>query len=717
MASTKTSKRKPPGKQYAGLVEDFKRQAHIRTIDKMQANKRPKMSEQLGDKGSTKMNVLKKEQAAGTAATATAVLQQPISAATGAGQALATQWQKEVGTARQAGQAQLEHALSPSGPSETTPTKQQTSGLLQRNRTATLEACAVVVTIVFVMAVAGVFVGAAIVRKWKATCRTEGCHMFSEALVASMDTSANPCEDFSQYVCGRYSHPRNMSVAQAALSNFRLELASTSRNESLIATGQSELQKTMRFFKSCVDVVETAGVDNTRTVLDGLRDAGIGWPSPQGASASTLVEAMVLFTEYMGWPSLLDFSIENKAQEPSQVTVLPSRLTKAMVSRGSWLKSSKSFSSFFDLVVSNYKRVAVKIPNASATFEEVMSAEQRRTSLSDYEALPGAEVTFSNNTEPTILKATEALKRALSKLPWQTLRLADLSFSTQYWTLVHKVLTGIVEAPRDFELIMAWHVVHYVAPITNRELAVAYHDFSELPLDTIHKHRRFCFRNMLQFYGVATFSMYVKEHFTKPVREQVEAVAKDIRRLYFTTLTDTTYDWASLSGPLKYLTRAQSVPRQGVSAIAQLRTADEILDGVGDIGFDIVANYRTLTVAYTKAGDDMAWLLGSELGVDWQLPFTISANNTPMLPWALSFPFYRNDVPAYLRYGAFATSFARPTALVYAMHKSKTVKEYAACCLRSFRPSPNASVVVHSWLYSSAFDAAVNLYQGARANK
>ncbi|XP_050037971.2 uncharacterized protein [Dermacentor andersoni] len=289
-----------------------------------------------------------------------------------------------------------------------------------------------------------------------------------------------------------------------------------------------------------------------------------------------------------------------------------------------------------------------------------------------------------------------ALKEALAKLPWQTLQLANLSFSTNYWPLVKKVLVGIVESPRDFELVMGWHVVHYAAPITSHELATAYHDIYASSMDAVQKHRRFCFSNAVRFFGVASFSLYVRDHYTPAVREEVESMAKAVRRTYFATLTDSTYDWASLTDTLKYLRRSQS------------HRVREILDDVGDIHFDIVANYRTMTVAYTKAGEDMEWLLGYELAENIPYPFR-TGGEASMLPWAIEFPYYRHDVPAYLRYGSFVTAFARVTAWQHRSHKSEFTKRHESCCRRSA-----ANVSLASINSASAIEASAILYQKAR---
>ncbi|XP_065284414.1 endothelin-converting enzyme 2-like isoform X2 [Dermacentor albipictus] len=628
MSQTTPSKKKSLH-PYAGLVEGIKRQEQAKA--RKQPKERPKV---LRDRRASKMSVLKQEVPGETAAVQQ---QQPISSAMGAGQALAEQWHVQGARTAPAAAKISAQGLKDSRASSTTTRK---SGGVQFHQQTVLVVAVIAVTVLLLVTVTGVLVGIGVARGKNKTCRTEGCLRYSKALLESMDTSTNPCHDFSRYVCGRYSNPRNYSVQEEAQFQFRKEIAMAARNTSLTATGQNELQKTLRFLKSCLDVVETKDIDNTDTVRSGLGDAGIGWPSLQGADADTLLKATVFFSEYLGWPSLLDYVIEHGTTHASQVTILPSRLTKAIVYRGFSHRKEEGFRHFFTLLTHNYARAANgsvnDTNNGNVTLEEVMSAEQRCVTFPDYQQGASDMVLFSNTTERSILKAMGALKEALAKLPWQTLRLANLSFSTNYWPLVKKVLVGIVESPRDFELVMGWHVVHYAAPITSHELATAYHDTFASSVDALQKHKRFCLSNTVRFFGVASYSLYVRDHYTAAVREEVESMAKAVRRTYFATLTDSTYDWASLNDTLKYLRRSQS---------HRLR---EILDDVGDIHFDIVANYRTMTVAYTKAGEDMQWLLGYELDENNPYPFR-AGGEAPMLPWAIEFPYYRHDVPAYLR--------------------------------------------------------------------
>ncbi|XP_075554866.1 uncharacterized protein LOC142587611 isoform X2 [Dermacentor variabilis] len=585
--------------QYAGLVVDIKRQAQAKA--EKQSKKRPKA---LRDRRASKMPVLKQEVPAETAAVQQQQptnqpqlqQQQPISSAMGAGQALAEQWHVQGAHCAPAPAKISPQGLKDSQAASTTTRKRTKSGGAQCNQQTLLVVAVIAVTVLLLVTVTGVFVGITVARGKNKTCLTEGCLRYSKALLESMDTSTNPCHNFSRYVCGRYSNPRNYSVQEEAHYQFRKEIAAAARNTSLTAMGQNELQKTLRFLKSCLDVVEAKDIDNTDTVRTGLGDAGIGWPSLQGADADTLLKATVFFSEHLGWPSLLDYVIEHGTTHASQVTILPSRLTKAILYRGYSHQKKEGFRHFFTLLTHNYARAANGSVNV--TLEEVMSTEQRCVTFPDYQK--------------------------------------DAS-------------------------------------------------------DT-----RFCFSNTVRFFGVASFSLYVRDHYTAAVREEVESMAKAVRRTYFATLTDSTYDWASLTYTLKYLRRSQSY---------RLR---EILDDVGDIHFDIVANYRTMTVAYTKAGDDMGWLLGHELDENIPYPFR-AGGEAPLLPWAIEFPYYRHDVPAYLRYGSFVSAFARVTAWRHRSHKAEFTKTHESCCRRS---ADNVTLAAIN--SASAIEASAILYQKAR---
>ncbi|XP_065284415.1 EEF1AKMT4-ECE2 readthrough transcript protein-like isoform X3 [Dermacentor albipictus] len=590
MSQTTPSKKKSLH-PYAGLVEGIKRQEQAKA--RKQPKERPKV---LRDRRASKMSVLKQEVPGETAAVQQ---QQPISSAMGAGQALAEQWHVQGARTAPAAAKISAQGLKDSRASSTTTRK---SGGVQFHQQTVLVVAVIAVTVLLLVTVTGVLVGIGVARGKNKTCRTEGCLRYSKALLESMDTSTNPCHDFSRYVCGRYSNPRNYSVQEEAQFQFRKEIAMAARNTSLTATGQNELQKTLRFLKSCLDVVETKDIDNTDTVRSGLGDAGIGWPSLQGADADTLLKATVFFSEYLGWPSLLDYVIEHGTTHASQVTILPSRLTKAIVYRGFSHRKEEGFRHFFTLLTHNYARAANgsvnDTNNGNVTLEEVMSAEQRCVTFPDYQQ--GA---------------------------------SDM---------------------------------------------------------------RFCLSNTVRFFGVASYSLYVRDHYTAAVREEVESMAKAVRRTYFATLTDSTYDWASLNDTLKYLRRSQS---------HRLR---EILDDVGDIHFDIVANYRTMTVAYTKAGEDMQWLLGYELDENNPYPFR-AGGEAPMLPWAIEFPYYRHDVPAYLRYGSFVNALARATAWQHRSHKAKFTKPHESCCRRSA-----GNVTLGAINSASAIEASAILYQKAR---
>ncbi|KAL3217136.1 hypothetical protein MRX96_032570 [Rhipicephalus microplus] len=60
-------------------------------------------------------------------------------------------------------------------------------------------------------------------------------------------------------------------------------------------------------------------------------------------------------------------------------------------------------------------------------------------------------------------------------------------------------------------------------------------------------HVEYCFDLTKKYMGLASIMHVSQMRFTDVVRSDVEAMARDVRRMYFSTLDQTTYDWKDLS--------------------------------------------------------------------------------------------------------------------------------------------------------------------------
>ncbi|KAK8758559.1 hypothetical protein V5799_003806 [Amblyomma americanum] len=246
--------------------------------------------------------------------------------------------------------------------------------------------------VLFAVAVTGgIAAGRFLLRKPTAVCETQGCRRYSKALLESMDTSVDPCQDFGRYVCGRYSHPNGLSVAEAAKESYRDEVVAPAHNASLSSTGQNALEKGWRFYKSCEDVVE-GGADNMAAVVAGLVEAGIGWPVPTAGKVS-LVSAMVLLATKMGWPSLLDFVVPEASGNVIQVTINRSPYSTEILTRVKDI-DTKALEAFFNLAARRIfesrkaaaKHEGAEVYRSEASFKDAVNFSSMMTLEKSYEA-------------------------------------------------------------------------------------------------------------------------------------------------------------------------------------------------------------------------------------------------------------------------------------------------------------------------------------------
>ncbi|KAL3217122.1 hypothetical protein MRX96_032556 [Rhipicephalus microplus] len=155
--------------------------------------------------------------------------------------------------------------------------------------------------------------------------------------------SAVPTCETTGCQCGHYSHPRNLSVIEAAAQSYRDEVVAPTRNDNLIGTVQNALQKSWRFYKSYEEVVDDHS-DNTAYVLKSLFDCRLSWPNPS-LTGVDLLQVIVCLSTKMAWPSLAYL----------QVTMKPSPYTQE-ISRHVQEISATAYEAFFNAAVEHFRQ-------------------------------------------------------------------------------------------------------------------------------------------------------------------------------------------------------------------------------------------------------------------------------------------------------------------------------------------------------------------------
>ncbi|KAL1472612.1 hypothetical protein MTO96_022913, partial [Rhipicephalus appendiculatus] len=342
------------------------------------------------------------------------------------------------------------------------------------------------------------------------TCKSAGCHLFSKAFQASMDTTVDPCQDFGRYVCGRYSHPRNLSVIEAAAQSYRDEVVAPARNASLIGTGQNALQKSWRFYNSCKDVLDNR-TDNTVYVVDLLRDCDLSWPTLTPYRVK-LVKTIVCLSTRMAWPSIVYFQVDSAGADVVRVTMNPSPYTKEIFQHDRGINAT-AYEAFFNAAVAHYRGAGGR---SDVNFTTMHKLEMEYASRFGEEAGP---LVFYDQRLPWVQSIATMLVQAM---PDRVHGHSKLILATNYEHFVDWFVQRILNPQRDDELMLGWHVVLHVAAVTNRQLAILFHELIGGSKDPVRQHEQYCFDLTKKYMGLASIMYVSQQRFTDAVRSDVD---------------------------------------------------------------------------------------------------------------------------------------------------------------------------------------------------
>lgn len=125
------------------------------------------------------------------------------------------------------------------------------------------------------------------------TCTSAACVSASAVIMSAMDPTADPCQDFFQYACGRWIRMNPIPEGKSTWGTFdRLwqdnQIVMKAILEQPAESVASEAEKrAQRYYQSCLDVNETMEALGGKPLLDLLEQIG-GWPAiGHGESSKT----------------------------------------------------------------------------------------------------------------------------------------------------------------------------------------------------------------------------------------------------------------------------------------------------------------------------------------------------------------------------------------------------------------------------------------------
>ncbi|XP_065301949.1 uncharacterized protein [Dermacentor albipictus] len=161
------------------------------------------------------------------------------------------------------------------------------------------------------------------------------CFSLEEDLLASINHSVHPCDDFYRHVCGGWESVRKRRH-DVPLFKYRRyadrQVISTLLGRTVPRAPKSALDKAAVFLLQCLGQGMHEGTSDMKQFL---RQLGLKWPNPSASSRADLLRSMIRASLGVGLPLLWGFHVGRDPLLPARQNALYITLDKRVLS---WMK-------------------------------------------------------------------------------------------------------------------------------------------------------------------------------------------------------------------------------------------------------------------------------------------------------------------------------------------------------------------------------------------
>ncbi|KAL1427023.1 hypothetical protein MTO96_017771 [Rhipicephalus appendiculatus] len=139
-------------------------------------------------------------------------------------------------------------------------------------------------------------------------CLTSDCRFVADKMLAAMNQSVQPCNDFYEYMCGNYQGP-DANIFAAVEQTIRDTLKERLKSTTVPEVGQSAWEKAAGMFQACVDVGVTLNTQMT-DLRSWLASQRLDFFNMTEDASYDAVDALAMLSIQYDLPALLAFEVD-----------------------------------------------------------------------------------------------------------------------------------------------------------------------------------------------------------------------------------------------------------------------------------------------------------------------------------------------------------------------------------------------------------------------
>ncbi|KAH6934893.1 hypothetical protein HPB50_001625 [Hyalomma asiaticum] len=492
-------------------------------------------------------------------------------------------------------------------------------------------------------------------------CLNGDCSAYSYRLLRSINTSVDPCRDFTHFVCDGWSRSQSLDVREDQFHEFLHRIDTTLKGVDVPLRDKNEEQRAADLYRKCDDVLQ-GNRDDVAAVKAALHDAGIVWPR-QTRDADPL-RALVYSSIQLGWDALLSFQvITHRGQWRLELHVDPGRsfhFLPSWPSRNESSATALAYFAYFEFLSSLFDVADAR--NGSIDMYEQMQ-RVAAPALHDLSLLyntwerPRVPAYWLVNASGAGLSEgrwLEALRSVYIDLP------GGVRIATENPDFLARVVALWTDVGEDsFHIFVSWCTVQVAALYTNRDAILNY--YGQISEKAQVHHRALCFSRAVTLIHRARFQTYFGDALQENVVSVAKGIALSVRLAFSQRLSKWAHfeenvtviaDWSSLDIAFRSFERSMlklATPAPESDAIPEM--AGSFVD---DWPLVPLGNKRKEEKRLMHAICRLTLYAVSRLDSDFQL-----------MPYSLSAPFFDPGLPVSVRYGTFGSEIAGAIGAIF----------------------------------------------------